>query len=558
MRAPTRLWLPLDRHLPTITSFGVLIALLIIYQLQIAALPRSIWLDEAWLLNSARAERLHDALYYSNWAQTTPPLFLLILRGLQRHADLSPEYLPAVPACFALATLPLFWYLARRILAREYAAIALLLYAGSPIVWTYAQVIKQYSADLFAALLCAALGLRVLRTPRTAGIALWAGTAFVCYTLAFNVIFFIPGVLLVLAWQARRAGAWSARERASPAAVWLAGSVLTLACGTVYAVLIHPNTGIEALRTFWEFGFIDFANGRSHWFVYLAAYHLLSPFPLLPHRPLPVAALGFVVALGVATLAVREPKSPDPRHFAWACCIVPLAMLALFNLLRIYPLHQARLTLFLYPFIVIAACAGLAAAVSRIRLRPGTDSRRASALLVTLLVTIWIGSRIERVRATWLEFNGRENVAGALAVVTALRQPGDRVYIHASLREQYAFYGPRYAMSAEAVVLGEIDWPCCSPLRPWQRDRARPDPAAVRAELARIAAQSGGRRLWVLISIPHVHAARRQYLLEEISTVAGPVDWATLERGVAIRRFSCDRAAACTPPNSSLRQELSP
>jgi hypothetical protein len=43
-------------------------------------LDRSLWLDEAWLANSILAASLPQAIYYDDWLQTTPPLFVALAR----------------------------------------------------------------------------------------------------------------------------------------------------------------------------------------------------------------------------------------------------------------------------------------------------------------------------------------------------------------------------------------------------------------------------------------------------------------------------------------------
>jgi hypothetical protein len=42
-------------------------------------LHQSLFVDEAWA-NSVLTESLHEMLYYDNWLQTSPPLFLLLVR----------------------------------------------------------------------------------------------------------------------------------------------------------------------------------------------------------------------------------------------------------------------------------------------------------------------------------------------------------------------------------------------------------------------------------------------------------------------------------------------
>ena len=60
---------------------------------RLLGLGRSIWLDEAWVANSVTAGSLAGMFRYDSWLQTSPPLFLLLVRmtvnslGLARVND---------------------------------------------------------------------------------------------------------------------------------------------------------------------------------------------------------------------------------------------------------------------------------------------------------------------------------------------------------------------------------------------------------------------------------------------------------------------------------------
>jgi hypothetical protein len=78
------------------------VSLCYLLQLPTTGLP-SIWLDEAWLLNSAREPTLLQGLFYRDWAQTTPPALVALLRVLQLNMELTPHQLLLVPLTFAVA-----------------------------------------------------------------------------------------------------------------------------------------------------------------------------------------------------------------------------------------------------------------------------------------------------------------------------------------------------------------------------------------------------------------------------------------------------------------------
>ena len=61
---------------------------------------RSLCVAESWVANSVLAGSLHDMFYYDPWLQTTPPLFLLLVRATVKMFGASNTTLRVMPlAC---------------------------------------------------------------------------------------------------------------------------------------------------------------------------------------------------------------------------------------------------------------------------------------------------------------------------------------------------------------------------------------------------------------------------------------------------------------------------
>src|SRR5919108_5000196 len=71
-------------------------------------LDRSLWLDEAWVANSVLAASLSQAIYYDDWLQTTPPLFVALTRVVTAVFGTSNIAFRALPALSGVVSVLLF------------------------------------------------------------------------------------------------------------------------------------------------------------------------------------------------------------------------------------------------------------------------------------------------------------------------------------------------------------------------------------------------------------------------------------------------------------------
>src|SRR5580658_3148113 len=89
--------------MPAATAFRAETALLLAaLVLGIYGIDRSLWMDEAWVANSALAPSLSGMFYYPDWLQTSPPLFLLLTRAAVYTVGVSSFAFRLVPLALAL------------------------------------------------------------------------------------------------------------------------------------------------------------------------------------------------------------------------------------------------------------------------------------------------------------------------------------------------------------------------------------------------------------------------------------------------------------------------
>src|SRR5579863_3590861 len=105
------------------TQLAFAATLLVGLVLRIHDLGRSLWSDEAWVANSVLTDSLSRMFHYDAWLQTTPPLFLVLVRGTVRTLGLSNYTLRAVPFVLSVLAMALFADLCCRIFPKPLALL---------------------------------------------------------------------------------------------------------------------------------------------------------------------------------------------------------------------------------------------------------------------------------------------------------------------------------------------------------------------------------------------------------------------------------------------------
>jgi hypothetical protein len=112
---------------------------------------RDLSIAEAWIANSVLTSSPHEMFYYEGWLQTTPAVFLLLVRAVDSLFGLSNYSLCAVPLAFGIVSRLLLAALAGRLLRPPFALICLSLMVLSPAAIGFSKELKQYSADVVTA-----------------------------------------------------------------------------------------------------------------------------------------------------------------------------------------------------------------------------------------------------------------------------------------------------------------------------------------------------------------------------------------------------------------------
>jgi 4-amino-4-deoxy-L-arabinose transferase-like glycosyltransferase len=383
---------------------------------------RDLWTDEAWVALAALQPTPAAALAAG---QSTPPLYVLTLWGLAQLGGGGEVVLRSLSFAFGLGTVLLFWPLARTLLPRGGALLALALMACSPTLVYFSKELKQYSGDAFFAVLVFLLAerLRASRGERGWLALLLAGLIGLGFSHPLSFILPVAGTVLAFTLPAHR------RPRlAGLAACWVLG------LAAYYFAFIRHQVEPE-LVAYWAQDFPDLAGiwPFMKWLgaaVYRYLYYFLGEGR---------GVMGLLLlALGGAALWRRGAG----RGLAYLGGPLLLALGA--AALQRYPFMAhyggSRLMLFSAPMLYLVAAAGLAAALAWLW------QRRNRWLAVPLAgLGLLVLFPLNSIQENLSPRCNREEIKPLVEHLQSRLQPQDWVYVYYFANDPFNYYyrGPR-------------------------------------------------------------------------------------------------------------------
>jgi 4-amino-4-deoxy-L-arabinose transferase-like glycosyltransferase len=482
----------------TLLAFAVL--LLAGVGLRMHDLGRSLWSDEAWVANSVLSDTWSGMFHYPAWLQTTPPLFLVLVRVTVKIFGLSNYTLRAVPFALSVLALILFADLCCRIFSKPLALLATVILATSPVAIVASKELKQYGGDLAAAVIV----LFVIwnyweKADRRAWRLLWASFA-VALALSYTTIFFIPSAVAALLLRPVDSTV-SYSEKVKRLFSFVA--MIFAISGLEYSLLIRPNRSVQ-LQHFWSHGFPAGGIAQIAHF-YVREFILTGMFYFLPERwihpifdqtPQWLLAIAMVMVMVVfALLAIAVTRTTRYVQIA-VLAAIPMFTLGLLNLARLYPINFLRLTLFILPCIVIALMLGLEI-IWRTLLAPISPrwirDRRFSAASILALAILLAPMTIRN----WADYE-KEDAQSAILYLKSHVPADGLVYVHASAGETSKLYLRMLGWEPRSLVYGHTGYPCCS--RGHESDTLAPDDDRFKQDFDDVIRKAGASNLWLVFT----------------------------------------------------------
>ena len=358
-----------------------------------------LWGDEAFVANNYFHRGFAGLCRPLDHGQIAPILFMWLELLAARFLGCAEWVLRLIPLMAGLASVPLFAWLAWRVLGRFPGILATALFAISYFPVRYSAEVKPYELDLFIALGLLALGWRVEKAPgSTLRWAMLIVASAAAVWASYPSVFISGGIWIALLWvqRARRA-------------VGIRNLVIFAACLTLSFFLMLRFVAEPQLRAaswlpeirMWQDAFPPLAHPwrLPLWLLQVHAGELLA-YPIGGKAGASALSLILAIAGGIA-LARKRP--------AWTIMLLaPLALNFIAAALHRYPYGGGpRVSLFMAPAFCLLIGRGVASALMVL---PAPHLRRiAVGSTLCTLALICVGGIVRDMLKPYHMLSDREN-----------------------------------------------------------------------------------------------------------------------------------------------------
>ena len=369
----------------------------------------SLWLDEAFIALTLKSASPLDLFGPVGMGHSFPRVYLLAIHGLTQTLGYETWALRLLPfAFFAVATALWFRLLFNRIFAFPALMLLALFLNLMPVSWfEYSSAFKQYTFDVFAALLPFFVSEAALRKCFREGKSRWVALA-LALPCALSYTYGIVLLARVAGWYA-----YSLRDRQpklDPGTVAIAISSLLIGSASLYLTDIRFMA--NSVYDFWQ-GSTLAADGSSG--IQLILQLIAGPYSGIQEvgRPAGIARpflyfLYAVFGLGLLRILLGSLNAGfDHAPSEWGSrslgAVVAVMGLLVASWLIDYPIASGRLTLFVLPLLQIILFEGFCV------IHREAEKLRQGAWISLALGLIWIGFVAPSAIETSLRFIEREN-----------------------------------------------------------------------------------------------------------------------------------------------------
>ena len=424
---------------------------------------RSLSVDEAALALNIVNRSFSDLLKPLDINQGAPVAFLLLVKATVAIFGNKDFILRIVPLVSGLLSVPLMYFVGRQCGGRLVAIFSLAIFAVSPALTHFSTELKQYSTDVFVALLLLWLGDKCFEQPRKlkAYLSLGLGGAIAIW-VSHPSLFVLGGLFMTLAIEVLIVQ----RNRQELASLMGAGTLNALSLVTLYYVNLRFLESNRYLIDYWAGYFAPMPPWSHFRWYYDAIWSLLNYPAAFPTSIVTVSLL----LLGAISLLVR-------RWFWLSAFAGTLALTIVASALGKYPFN-GRLLLFLMPILISLVAEG----ISRLRISLSSYAPRLAGLSVACCAAYLLNGPIATVYGHLNDPSMGEHIKPVMSYLRLKSRPGDIFYVYYGARNTFAYYAPQFGVSQKQVVNGV---------------EARTDPKQYLEDLQKL---KGVTRVWVVFS----------------------------------------------------------
>lgn len=338
-----------DSSVRSSAGWRVAIAILLIVigvglRIRLFTYDQSFWWDEASIADNMATHSYGQLLQPLDHQQAAPVGWLMLVKTSTVLFGPGEMALRTVPFLAALAAIPVFLLLARRLLPPHAALLALGLFVICPPAIGYGGEAKQYSTDALAALLATLATVAAIQSGlarRQLMVLAITGAVLIWFSHPVVFVMATAGGVLAAYWHGHRSRStlWSL---AAVAGVW------TVSFALDWALFLHHTAHSDYMQRYWSFAFAPWPTHPA----VLAWYQEFIP-GLFSHAgglKFPVLPMALWV-LGVLAIGKRTP-------LAAALLAGPALVVLVASSFGKYPFF-GRMLVFLMPGVVLAVAAGI-------------------------------------------------------------------------------------------------------------------------------------------------------------------------------------------------------
>jgi hypothetical protein len=436
------------------------------------SIDRSLWLDEAWVANSAYATSIEDVFWGGNWLQTTPPLYMIILRFLTNAIGDNLDLLRLIPYFFGILTLFLFIYLSRRFLNPSFALFACSLFFFSPRLVFYTIQLKQYISDVFVTLVLMILFNEYIANPNKKNFYFIAAITCVLIFLSYQAIVFTPLLIIYTIFEKNAENENHYVVNIKYGRLCCSLILILATCIVSYYYFIAPNSSTD-LFFFWKNGFLVHFDLLSLLDFYKNAFDVfIRPIPFnTPFLPWDKGIVTLSIIAGLIGLILSPNNQRQRRLEILLILTIPVLTILVLNLFGKYPLGNTRTSLFLAPNFILLFVLGTQYVADFFihivkyvfkNFKNTSTLRKSFGFILSFMVIMTTVIRANGNPVPFLRINEVEDVKGAMNYLANKSTDDDILYVHASMREQFDLYSKVYSIQAKKVLYGDFGWPCCT------------------------------------------------------------------------------------------------
>ena len=410
-----------------IISFGVILRL-VQYLFN-----RSLWLDESFLALNIIDRSFIELLQPLTYNQGAPIGFLMLEKIAVQIFNSSEYALRLFPFLSGIASMFLFYGVAKRFIKSEAIPIAVGLFAISGPLIYYSSETKQYSSDVFITLIILYFVTRNIYSKRLTAshIIVFGVLGATVIWFSHSSVFILAGVGVSLALFSFVRKEWTRIGRLS-----IAYSFWALSLTLCYLVSLRDLSANKALLNYWGDAFMPFppsSLGDIKWFVD-AFFNIFNDPVGLPLTGL--AALAFLV--GSVSLFLQKKEQ-------FFILILPISLVLLASGFHKYP-FKGRLILFLVPFLLLFIAEG----VEQIR----DKTKHNSTLIGIAFICILFLAPSLSASKLLIKPRTKEEIKPVISYIREHKQNGDLLFLYYGAVPAYKFYSKIFRVNNNHYIEG--------------------------------------------------------------------------------------------------------